>query len=155
MCPPAIHERLPTDELPDVGVEGSEFLLACQKRYGVPNGAVNLEPVSHDPGIGEERFDSRRSKSGDTSGIELRKRLSISQPLLEDRFPAQTGLRALERQEFEQDAIVVDRHAPLRIMVRDAQWRLRPRAARSCNGLLRHFDCDRTNRTSPAVTSSH
>ncbi len=55
--------------------------------------------------------------------------------LLEDRLPAQAGLRPLERDELEEHAVVVDGHTPFFVVIGDAERRARPAASRS----LGHF----------------
>jgi len=49
--------------------------------------------------------------------------------LAQDCFPAQSSLRAFENQELEQRSIVVNRHSPLLIVVRNRQIGLGPMAA--------------------------
>src|SRR5438270_671483 len=56
-------------------------------------------------------------------------RLPIGAALAKDRLPGEPGLRALEQQELEEHAVVVHRHAPLGVVVRDAERRGRPGAA--------------------------
>src|SRR4030095_8853849 len=126
---PLVHTGASPDELPDVVVEAPEFFLDGKKRSRVADGALDLQSVSHDAGIREKAPDPRRRESRDAGGIETEKGITIRLPLLQDRLPAQTGLRAFEDQELEQQSIVVDRDAPFLIVIRDAQRRLRPRAA--------------------------
>ena len=54
------------------------------------------------------------------------KGLPVAIPLLEDRLPAQPGLGPFQDQELEEAAVVVERHAPLRIVVRDGEFRPGP-----------------------------
>jgi hypothetical protein len=54
-------------------------------------------------------------------GIEARQRFAVGLPLAQDRDPAEAGLRALENQELEEGPVVVDRHAPLVVVVADVE----------------------------------
>ena len=60
---------------------------------------------------------SRRREPRDLRRIEVRERAAIAVALVEDRRPRQSGLRTFEREELEVLLIVVDRHAPLVVVV--------------------------------------
>src|SRR5436853_804543 len=51
---PCIHLGFPTDKLPDIRVEATELVLNGEEGLGVLNGRSDLEPISHDAGIGKE-----------------------------------------------------------------------------------------------------
>jgi hypothetical protein len=68
-------------------------------------------------------------KSGNLRGIEPCEGAPVVLALVEDGFPRQSRLRALEDQELEEHPVVVHRHAPFRVVVGDAERRLRPGAA--------------------------
>ena len=55
----------------------------------------------------------------DALGIEVGERLAIARPLVQDRRPGQSRLRALEDQELELRAVVVHRDAPLLVVIAD------------------------------------
>src|SRR5438128_11626428 len=57
-------------------------------------------------------------------------RFAIVLPFLENRRPAQPGLRALQDQKFKQFSIIVNRHTPFLIMIGDVWFSSRPGTTR-------------------------
>ena len=53
-----VHKRFSTDQTPDIRVETTKLALHAQHGLRVANGAGNLQPVSDDPGIGQQPFDA-------------------------------------------------------------------------------------------------
>ena len=53
---PRVVDRAPADELPDVGVEGAELSANFKKSSGVTDGSLDLETVSNDAGVAQQRF---------------------------------------------------------------------------------------------------
>ena len=70
-----------------------------------------------------DMFDQRPSTEGvgvrHDLGVEPRERSAERRALPQDRQPAQAGLGALEDEELEVLPVVVDRHAPLGVVVAD------------------------------------
>ncbi len=56
-----------------------------------------------------------------TDGIESAERLPVTLPALKDQLPREPRLGAFEEEELEENAIVVARHAPLAIVIGDAE----------------------------------
>src|SRR5579859_7355248 len=90
------------DKLPDVRIEGTEFLLNSQKCPGVGDGGGDLEPVADDAGIGEQALDVTCGKARHFLGNKAGKGAAVVFALVEDSFPAQAGLRAFENKELEE-----------------------------------------------------
>ena len=115
-------------------VERAVVFLDLQERARVRDRAGHLEPISDDPGIEQELVELRRCEPRDLRGIEVGERATIAVTLVEDRRPRQACLRSFEDQELEMLAIIVDRHAPLGVVVRPHRFARRPCAARSLHG---------------------
>ena len=76
-----------------------------------------------------------RVEARDTRRVEPGERVAVAVALVEDRRPAQAGLRAFEDQEFEEHAVVVDRHAPFVVVIgRIARTAVSPRTAGEGSG---------------------
>ena len=129
----ALH-RLPAGELPDVRVEAAEFALHRKKRPRVRNGGGDFQPVANDARIGEQGAHFLRVVLRDFRGVEAVEDFAVALALPQDRFPAEPRLRALEDQEFEEHAVVVDGHTPFFVVVADHEVALRPMAP--CAGSL-------------------
>ena len=71
------------------------------------------------PASPSSRSTSRVGERGDRVGIEARERAAVALALVEDGAPAQSRLRAFEREQLEQRGVVVRRHAPLVVVVGD------------------------------------
>ncbi len=54
---PSVGPGSALNEPPEVGIEAAELLPNGQDRPRVPNRGGDLEPISHDPGIGEQPSD--------------------------------------------------------------------------------------------------
>src|SRR5258705_8266124 len=126
---PPVHAWLAADERPDVGVKAAEDALNQTEGFGVLDRAHNLQSVANDAGILEQSLNSRRCEPRHLGWIEPNERLAIRFPLLEDRLPAKARLRTFQRQELEQDVVVVNRHTPLGVVVGDAERSSCPSAA--------------------------
>ena len=97
-------------------------------RAGVTNRSGDFEPVAYDAGIGEERGDFFSIVTGNFLRVEMVKGAAVIFAFGENRRPAEAGLCALENQEFEERAIVVQRHAPLGVVVGEIERIAGPRA---------------------------
>src|SRR5204862_2824598 len=90
----------------------------------------NLQSVAHDPGVAEQPFHIARAVTRDLLRTKTVERFAIVLPFLENRRPAEPGLRALEDEKFKQLSIVVNRHAPFLIMIADVWFSSRPGTTR-------------------------
>src|SRR5262249_40935580 len=81
----------------------------------------HLEPVADDPWVGEQRLDVLRAVPGDGGDVEAVESRAIARAPSEDGVPAQARLGPLQHEELEQRAVVVDRDAPLLVVVAERQ----------------------------------
>src|SRR5262249_33769450 len=132
---------------PRIRAKTPELALNGQKRSGVADGTFDLEPVANDPRILQQTFDLSRREACNARSIEAHKGTAIGFPFLEDCFPAQPSLRALEREELEKCLVVVGRNTPLAIVIHDTERRPGPGAAcATIHGSLPNRDaCGRRN----------
>lgn len=119
--PDPVIDRLAAGKLPDVGIEGSEFFLNVKKFPGIPDSGGNFQPVSDDPGIGEEARDVRTGKTGDGFRVKIMESLPVILPFVEHGLPGKPGLHPFQDQELEKDPVVMDGEAPFFVMVPDHQ----------------------------------
>ena len=101
-----------------MGVEAAELFLDFERDVGVFDGGVNLEFVSDDAGIFEQFGDFLGSVTGDCFDIEIIERYPVRVSAFKDGFPAEASLCSFEDEQFEQVAIIVDRHSPFVVVVR-------------------------------------
>ena len=118
--PPVLY-GLTADESPNVRVETAEFVLHLQEPAGILDGRLHFQPVTHYPWVGQQSLDIGRFEAGHDSRVEAGERPAVAFPLLEDGQPAETGLRSLQHQEFEEQSIIMDRHSPLAVVVGDVE----------------------------------
>src|SRR6185503_9643838 len=116
-----VLDRLAADELPDVAVERAELLLHGEKRLRVAHGAFDLQAVAHDAFVLHQERLTGSGEARDLGRIKSGKGAPVVRALFQDRRPAQPGLRAFQRDELEQHAVVVHRHAPFLVVVGDVQ----------------------------------
>src|ERR1700722_413424 len=122
-----MHDRLAADEAPDVGIERVELLAYEEQGARVADRRFDLRAVADDSGIEHHSLDARGRDVGDEGGIEAPEKLAVALALPKDRLPAQPRLRALEHEHLEESLVVVYRHAPLGVVIRDQIRRARPR----------------------------
>ena len=126
---PGIAPRPAAHELPDIGVKSSIFPLRRQKRPGVANGGGDFQPVANNAGIGQQFGNLGVIIVGDFDRIKVVKSGAIGIALAKYKFPRKPGLRPLQYQKLEQPPVVMQRNAPLGIVIGDAQRRSGPGAA--------------------------
>src|SRR5690606_32062217 len=109
------------DEVPDVAIERAELALHVEEGACVVDGGVDLQPVADDALVGEQLTLSARVVPRDLLRVEVIERLPVRRPFAQNRDPAETRLRTLENQHLEQAPVVVQRHAPLGVVVLEIQ----------------------------------
>jgi hypothetical protein len=114
-----IDDRRSIDERPHPPIERP--MLACDLKKGssIRNGREHFRAVSNDSGVSQRFLDRGGAHARDALRFEVVKDRAISFPFAQDGIPAQTCLCAFEGDELEQSAIVVQRNAPLAIVVAD------------------------------------
>ena len=133
--PPRVHARLALHELPHVAVEAAEFLLHAQQRLRIL--APPTRPLA---GCGRCRDCSTAARPcvgrivRRARGSKPSKARAIVFTLVEDRVPAQSGLRAFENEEFKERAVVVHWDAPFLIVIADRLIRCSPRRSEPALG---------------------
>ena len=115
---PRVLPRLAADEAPEESVEAAELRPQREVGAGIRDAPRDLEPIADDAGIGEERADLGRVVAGHLPGIEAVEGAPVGRALPENRDPGEAGLGALEAEELEEPAVVVERNAPLAVVVR-------------------------------------
>ena len=118
---PRVHPRLAPDELPDIAIERSKFLLHSEKCARIGNGRLDLQSVANNPLIAKQRLDLAPVVARNFCGIKAGKSGTIVLALPQNRVPAQPGLRSLQNQKLKQDAIPVLGHAPFAIVIPNRQ----------------------------------
>ena len=126
---PLVDPRPSADESPDVIVEAAELFLHGDERLRVADRGIDLQPIANDPRVREQSRHVAIAELRDARGIEFLEGDPIGVALAQDRVPAQSGLCAFERDELEPSPIVMDRDAPLFIVVANRQFVARPSAS--------------------------
>src|SRR6476646_4350470 len=93
---PAILLRLAADKTPKISVKAPKLLPNGEKGFRILDSRSNLEPVSHDPGVGEKAFHIARTVACDFLRAKSIKRLSIVLSFVKNRGPAQASLRPFQ-----------------------------------------------------------
>lgn len=151
---PAVLDRFAFNKLPDVVRKAVELLLHLKKRTGVGHGRVHLQLVADDAGVLQELGDAFSGEAGDFLGIELGERLAITFAFVENRRPAQPRLGAFKGEELKLALVVVDRDAPLFIVVRAVKVaRIAPRTALLFQG-HRRFRDDNSRRDETCILAT-
>src|SRR3990172_12007675 len=119
--PVPVHDGGPAHEPPEICVEGPELAGHIETGTGVPDGGGDLRTVADDPRIGEEPFRFLFAVGRHPDGVEPVEGPAVILPLPENRPPGETGLGAFQHEELEQLPVVVHRHAPFLVVVRNHQ----------------------------------
>src|SRR5215472_8889112 len=122
---PGVTYRPALHELPDVGGERAVLRLHLAELLRVGHGRLDLQAISHDAGVSHQARAPGSIEPRHLGGIETSERLPVPLALSEDRVPTEARLRALKEQHLEQVSIIAGGHAPLRIVVRHLERRLR------------------------------
>src|SRR5690606_24311288 len=83
----------------------------------IPDRRRHLRPVADDPGVGQQTLDVVRPVSGNAGDVEALEGAPVPLATAQYRVPAQAGLRALQGQQLEQPRVVMQRDAPLLVVV--------------------------------------
>src|SRR5882672_1374778 len=109
---PAVPNGLAVDEAPEISVEAAELFLDGEEGFGVLDRGLDLQTVSNNAGVSEERFGLAGVVSGDLARIKSVECTAIVVPFVQNGGPTQAGLGALENEKLEQQPVVMNGHAP-------------------------------------------
>src|SRR5207302_399316 len=115
----AVDDGYARDERPEVAVEGAELALHGEEGAGVADRRVDLQPVTHDGRVLEQRPAAARIEARHPPRVEAGERTAVARALAEDRRPREPRLGALEREHLEEPPLVVHRAAPLLVVIAD------------------------------------
>src|SRR3954471_12980025 len=105
------------------------FPLDLHEAAGVRDRGCDFGPVAHDARVGEQASLFPGAVTGDFPIVEAVEGLPVVLPLGEDGVPRESRLSALEEEEFEQLAVIVDRDPPFLVVIGDGKGVARPGAA--------------------------
>jgi len=108
---------LSSDESPLVGGEATQLVLELQEGLGILDGGLDLQPVADNAWVSKQFFHLAGGEAGDTLGLEALERFQVRGAFAEDRAPAEPCLGAFEDQELEQEPIIINRNAPLLVVI--------------------------------------
>ena len=131
----SVLDRLVIYKTPQQRAEAAQFFFHADARLRVLDRRRDLQPVADDAGIREQLRDLARRVARDALHIEMVESLAVVFALRENREPTQPRLRALEDEHLEKVPVIMQRHAPLGVVIRDVERLRRPRAA----GLVHHL----------------
>jgi TolB-like protein len=119
---PTVLDRPAFHEAPLIGIESAELFLHFQKCTCIGYGRCHLQAIADDAGVGQEFRHRSFVETGHFFGVEAAKGGAIGHPFAQDGDPGEPGLGTFQDQEFEQEPVVVDRHAPFLVMVGLVEW---------------------------------
>jgi len=123
-----IHDRAAADKGPEVAIERAELLLHGEKGLRVRDCGGDLQAVAHDTRVGEEARDLAGVVTRDLPGVEIIEGAAVVFALVQDCGPTEPGLGALEDEELEQRAVVMQGHAPFGVVVGEIRLGVSPGA---------------------------
>jgi len=118
---PGILNGSPAGETPQIRIQRTKFLLDLKHAVGVVDDGIDFCPVAHNASVGEQLLHFLNAIAGNHIDLKIVKSLPEVFPFTQDGVPAQTSLHPIQRQEFKQPLIIVERHAPLFIMIAGEQ----------------------------------
>src|SRR5271165_2695393 len=107
------------DEAPNVGIKAAELALHSEKRFGIINGCGNFQAVANNSRIAKQSLHFSQIVTRHDGRIELIEYLAIAGALLEHSIPTQPGLRTFQNEQLKKAPVVMHRHAPFLIMIRN------------------------------------
>jgi len=103
--------------------------LHIEKCLGVPYRRSHLQPVADNPLIAQQSLCFSLVVARDCFRVEPVKGRAIIFALPQNRVPTKPGLRALQNQELEQNAVVMLRDAPFAVVIENREIVACPGAA--------------------------
>ena len=117
----ASHDRTAIDEGPEPAREAAVLRGERQERTSVGHDGRELAAMADEARVPHPNLDLHRPEARNLPRVEVGEDPSVTLALTEHRDPSQAGLRALEDQLLEQQPVIVDRHAPLVVMIRHVE----------------------------------
>ena len=114
---PLVDSGFSPNKLPDIFIETAVLLLNCQEGFSVGNGGRNFETVADNARIIHQTFEFAFIESGDLNRVELGEGFAEVFPFVEDSRPGEARLKAIENDELEKLLVVMERSAPLAIVI--------------------------------------
>ncbi len=105
----------------DKGPEQRHRVLQRQPDLGIAPRGIEFQAVADDPRIEHQLLDIGVAHGRDFVHIETEQHLPIVLAFLQDGDPRQTGLEPFEQKQLEQTPPIVQRHAPLLIVIGHVQ----------------------------------
>jgi len=112
-----VPDGLPSNKAPHIAVEGAAFGLHGKKRLGIVDRSLYLQPISNNPGILQQALHVFAREPGNNLRVATFECNPKIFSLPENCGPAQSRLHSFQHEEFKNPAVIVQRHAPLFIMV--------------------------------------
>ena len=119
---PSVLSWFAAHKAPDIAVETPEFPLRDEEHFRIVDRRLDLEAVADNAGILEQSSDFLPAEACDFLSIKSGESAAVVLALLEYGVPTQTRLRAFEDEEFEPFAVVMDRDAPLVVVIGDFEF---------------------------------
>ena len=101
----------------EIGIETALLFLKVENGAGIAAGAVDFQPVADDSFILAKRLKLCNSHCGSQMHVKVVKSRLAAGALPEHHVPAEPGLRTPKREHLEKMPVVMDRHAPLGVVV--------------------------------------
>ena len=113
-----VAQRLAVDPVPEIASKLPCSACSSRNARAFLRTREDLEPVAHDARVVQPLARARRRVMAATrSGSKPRNALPVVLALAQDRDPREAGLRAFEAEQLEERAVVVQRDAPLVVVV--------------------------------------
>ena len=109
--------RAAINESPEIRIEAALLVLNVEDGAGIAAGAVDFQPVADDSFILAKRLKLCNSHCGSQMHVKVVKGRLAAGALPEHHVPAEPGLRTPKREHLEKMPVVMDRHAPLGVVV--------------------------------------
>ena len=101
----------------DIVRKAAVLLLNFQECPCIGNGSLYFQAVSYDAGITPQCFQLVLSVSADFLRIKIVKSHAKGISLIQNTFPGQARLKALQYQHFKELPVIMHRNAPLLIVI--------------------------------------
>jgi hypothetical protein len=135
---PTILDWRAADEAPEISIETSEFFLHLEEPFRVLDCRCDFQSVPHDPIVAEQPLNVALAVAGDLVRAKSIERFSVVLAFLQNRIPAQSGLRAFQNEKLEEHSIVMYRNAPFLIVISNGRFSRGPGTTRHNVERLHH-----------------